>query len=148
LKQVCSKNREIYRAFRLLCILIQHLLLANYCLGESSSAGLSELVLCFWYFLVVRLGSFDYGPFYFLCCDFHLVRVSRKQTSFDFDLPVYETLTWQIVLSGSLRRVPLGLLTGEGPGAVPVFHREVRSLRVLLVLLGSYCRVYSPHVFL
>ena len=128
MKQVCSQNRGIYRAFRLLCILIQHLLLANYCLGESSSAGLSELVLCFWSFLVVRLGSFDYGPSYSLCCDFHLVRVSRKQTSFDFDLPVYETLTWQVVLSGSLRRAPLGLLTGEGPRAVPVSHREVRSL--------------------
>ena len=98
--------------------------------------------------LSFRLSRFDYDFFYFLCCDFHLVQVSRKRTSSDFDLPSYEMLTWLVVLSGSFRRASLGLLIGEGPGVVPVFHWEVMSLRVLLVLLRSYCRVYSLRVFL
>ena len=51
-------------------------------------------------------------------------------------------------MSGLFRRASLGLLTGEGPGAVPVFRWDVMLLRVLLVLLGSYCRVYLPRVFL
>ena len=128
MKQVSLQNRGIYRVFRLLFILIQHLLLANCCLGESSSARLSEQVLCFWSFLVVRLGSFDYDPFYFLCCDFHLVPVSRKGISFDFDLLAYETLTWRVVLSGSFLRASSGLLTGENPRAVLVFHWDVVAL--------------------
>ena len=98
--------------------------------------------------MVVQLGGSDYGPFYFLCYDFHLVQVSRKRTSFDFDLPSYEMLTWQVVLSGSFRRASLGLLTGESPGAVLVFRWDAMSLRVLPVLLGSYRREYSPRVFL
>ena len=68
--------------------------------------------------------------------------------SFNFDLPAYEMLTWQVVLSGSFRRASLGLLTGEGPGVVPVFRWDAMLLRVLLVLLGSYSRVYSLRVFL
>ena len=41
-----------------------------------------------------------------------------------------------------------GLLSGEGPGVVPVFRWDAMLLRVLLVLLKSYCRVYLPRVFL
>ena len=148
MKQICLQNRGIYHVFWLLCTLIRHLLPTNCCFGESSSARLSKLVLCFWSFLVVQLGSIDYDPFYFLYCDFHLVQVSRKRISFDFDLPSYEMLTWQVVLSGSFRRAALGLLTGVSPGAAPVFHWDVMSLRVLPVLLEFYCRVYSPCVFL
>ena len=97
---------------------------------------------------VVRLGCFDYGLFYFLCCDFRLAQVSRKRTFFDFDLPVCEMLTWRVASSGSFRRVFLRPLIGEYPGAVLVLHWDVRLLRVLLVLLGSYCRVFLPCVFL
>ena len=148
LTQVYLQNRRIYHAFWLLWIPIWHLLLANCCFDESNSARLSGLVPYSWSFLVVQLGGSDYGPFYFICYDFHLVQVSRKWTFFDFDLLAYGSLIWRVVLSGSFLRASLGLLTGENPGAVLVFHWDVRSLWVLLMLLGSYRRVYLPCVFL
>ena len=146
--QACSRSRGTYRVSWFLWILIRHLPLANCCFGESSSARLSEQVLCFWFFLVVRLGSFDYDPFYFLCCDFRLVQVFQKRTSFDFDLPVHEMLTCLVVLSGPFHRVSLGLLIEGSPEAVLVFHWDVKSPWVLLVLLRSYRRVYSLLVLL
>ena len=81
-----------------------------------------------WSFLVVQLGGLDYDPSYFLYYDFHLVQVSRKQTFFDFDLLAYGSLIWRVVLSGSFLHASSGPLTGESPGAIHVFHWDVRSL--------------------
>ena len=88
----------------------------------------SGLVPYSWFFLVVQLGGLDYDPSYFLCSDFHLVQVSQKWTSFDFDLLAYGLLIWRVVLIGFFLHVSSGLLTGASPGAVYIFHRDVRLL--------------------
>jgi hypothetical protein len=46
------------------------------------------------------------------------------------------------------RHVPSGPLPGELLRAVLVLRWDVRLLRVLLVLLRSYCREYLPCIFL
>jgi hypothetical protein len=77
--------------------------------------GLFGQVLYSCFPLVAQFDCFDYDSFYFLYCGLRLALVFLKRTSFDFDFLVCEMLILRVVLSGSSRRVLLGLSTGEPP---------------------------------